>query len=342
MRYIGSKTGMLDNLTSVFPVPDSGSAVLLDIFGGTGAVGRHFKPLFTVHANDLLYFSHALLHARIVDDAPPPFTCLTGELGGSPYDVLNALDLATFPFSAAPFVHDEFSPGGPAGRMYFRPETALHIDAVRQQIARWAGDGLLRAEEELTLIAALVDAVPSVSNIAGTYGAFLKGWDPRTTKPLRLAPFDVVANGRGNRAFNQDATDLIDVASGDVLYLDPPYNARQYASNYHVLETIALYDAPVLHGKTGTRKDSAKASDFCKRGRVEGAFARILATADFRSIVVSYSDEGLVSEQRLVELIEEHARPHTLAVHRFPYRRYARLSQTGRPELNELVLVAQR
>lgn len=339
MRYIGSKANLLERLTAVITPLAPEGGVFLDVFGGTGVVGRHLKERFTVHANDFLYFSFALLVAGVKLNKAPQFRGLGGE---DPYHALNALDPERFDFEAEPFVFQEFSPGGPARRQYFREETALRIDAMRQQIVAWRRTGAIDEEEALVLCAALVSSVPSVSNIAGTYGAYLKHWDQRTSKPLVLTPAMPFDNGRENGAHWGDGNEVVKRLSGDVLYVDPPYNGRQYLSYYHVLETIALYDAPELRGKTGVRVDPGKSSDFCRRALVASAFTRLVAAADFGNIVVSYSTEGLMDESEIVRILHEDAGARSVAVHRIPYRRYSRVRTAERPSLEELIVVAER
>jgi len=87
------------------------------------------------------------------------------------------------------------------------------------------------------LLASLIEGVPYVSNITGTYGAYLKEWDKRALKAFEMARPDVIDNGKANRSYNADANALIRELEGDILYIDPPYNSRQYAPNYHLLET---------------------------------------------------------------------------------------------------------
>lgn len=339
MRYIGSKTALLPSLEAIIcPLAPAGS-LLLDVFGGTGAVGRHFKRFFEVHANDILFFSFSLLVANVQLNIPPMFRGLGGL---DPLLELNNLNPETFTYTSEPFIFQEFSPGGPARRQYFQEKNALKIDAIRQQIASWKESGAISEAEFLYLCAALIAVVPSVSNIAGTYGAYLKHWDKRAEKPLLLGPVAPVDNGLPNRAYCGEGVEVSKRLSGDVLYLDPPYNARQYLSNYHVLETIALYDAPTLSGKTGVRVDPTKSSAFCKRGQVAKAFTDLLESADFRNIVISYSTEGLLAESELIELVRESPGIGSVTVHRFPYRRYARIRSEVTPSLEELVLVAQR
>jgi adenine-specific DNA-methyltransferase len=226
--------------------------------------------------------------------------------------------------------------------MYFTEINALHIDAVRQSIQEWLDKGLITIEGFMFLLASLLECVPSVSNIAGTYGAYLKHWDPRTSKPVFLEPVTVIDNVKNNISYNENANELIRKVSGEVLYIDPPYNGRQYLGNYHVLESIAKYDYPILEGKTGMRKDMNKISDYCKKSKVAQSFNDLLANASFDFILISYNSEGLLSEDELVAIAEKHSDPKKLKVYKFPYRRYSRIKDDNKPEVHEIVVSAAK
>ena len=118
-----------------------------------------------------------------------------------------------------------------------------------------------------------------MSNIAGTYGAFNKTWDVRSNKLFVLIDLPVVNNGLNNRSYNEDGTMLLKRISGDILYIDPPYNERQYLPNYHVLETAAKYDFPTLRGVTGQRPYEMQRSDFCSKKTVVSAFDNVQPNA---------------------------------------------------------------
>ncbi len=97
------------------------------------------------------------------------------------------------------------------------------------------------------------------------------------------------------KVFNEDAEELIKKISGNILYLDPPYNNRQYATNYHVLETIAKYDNPELYGKTGLREYSSQKSKFSLKTEAFKALNSIISDADVDYIFLSYNNEGILS-----------------------------------------------
>ena len=97
---------------------------------------------------------------------------------------------------------------------------------------------------------------------------------------------------------------MIEDINAEVLYLDPPYNSRQYSSNYHVLETIALYDNPILKGKTGIRENYFK-SDFCKKATALESLTKIIKSANVKYILLSYNNEGIISPNEIKKLFND-------------------------------------
>lgn len=109
---------------------------------------------------------------------------------------------------------------------------------------------------------------------------------------MELLP--IIPGDEKSKAYNEDINELIKKIEGDILYLDPPYNERQYCTNYHVLETISLYDNPPLYGKTGLRSYAKQKSDFCSKKTVTLAFEDVVKNANFNYIFLSYNNEGLM------------------------------------------------
>jgi adenine-specific DNA-methyltransferase len=115
-----------------------------------------------------------------------------------------------------------------------------------------------------------------------------------TWKNVKMIPVPLFEqNDDDHMIFNEDANLLIRKIKGDILYLDPPYNHRQYGANYHLLNTIALYDNFTPHGKTGLRDYFI--SDYCRKGRVKKVFEDLISNAKFKYIFLSYNNEGLMS-----------------------------------------------
>ena len=188
---------------------------------------------------------------------------------------------------------NNYAPTG--GRMYVTDDNALRIDYARNKIEDWHNQGWLSEDEYYYLVASVIEGIPFVSNIAGTYGAYNKTWDPRSHKLFILIDLPVVHNGRNNRSYSKDGATLLKEISGDILYIDPPYNERQYLPNYHVLETAAKYDFPELRGVTGQRPYEMQRSDFCSRKTVVSAFDELMGNAQFKHIILSYNTDGIMT-----------------------------------------------
>ncbi len=113
-------------------------------------------------------------------------------------------------------------------------------------------------------------------------------------------------NGPVGKVYNEDINQVIKKIDGDVLYLDPPYNARQYCSNYHVLETIARNDKPELKGKTGLREAGEQKSKYCSKKTLENEFEDLISNAQFKYIFLSYNNEGLMSVDKIKEIMSKY------------------------------------
>jgi adenine-specific DNA-methyltransferase len=342
MRYIGSKANLLDDISSVIDPFKANTQIFCDLFSGTGSVGRYFKKDFQIISNDLLYFSYAIQKATIENQDEPRYQNLKKVIGKDPFLYLTELNVAKYEFQKPTFIYDNYSPTKDCSRQYLTNENALRVDAFRQIIDSWRDQKLINELEYFYLLAGIIESVPFVSNIAGTYGAYLKGWDNRSHKRLDPVKYSVTNNNKQNKSYNQDVNDLIKIIEGDVLYLDPPYNGRQYISNYHLLETVARYDNPEIKGVTGIRNDPDASSDYCKKSKVSTAFERLIEESKFKYIVVSYSNEGLMSEDEIIEILKKHGNPKKLVIKRIPYRRYKRTSDVIQNTLNELLFTIEK
>jgi adenine-specific DNA-methyltransferase len=119
-----------------------------------------------------------------------------------------------------------------------------------------------------------------------------------------LKPAVLIENDLEHTVFNSDVNELITQIQCDILYLDPPYNHRQYSSNYHILETIARYDNPSIRGKTGLRDEEIR-SAYCLRNSAKQAFNDLISKANTKHIFVSYNNEGIMSLDDMREILEQ-------------------------------------
>ncbi|WP_143320093.1 DNA adenine methylase [Clostridium sp. HBUAS56010] len=343
MRFIGSKTLLLDQIKQVVDDKAPEAKSFCDIFSGTAAVARYFKQWYQVCSNDLLYFSYVLQRATVENDSMPEFPLLLEKLGiEDPVEYLGGRekkDLEELPKERR-FFQNTYAPEG--GRMYLNDENALRIDFARCSVEDWKAAGLLNDDEYYYLVACIVEGIPFVSNTSGTYGAFHKTWERRSYKRYQLYRLPVTHNGKDNRCFNLNGADMLKQVEGDILYIDPPYNARQYLSNYHVLETAARYDYPQVRGVTGQRMGESQRSEFCMKGKVVGAFAQLLENARFSHIILSYSTDGLMTVEEIEETMKAYGKPETFQIYEIPYRRYKSRQVKETERLKELLFYIEK
>ena len=75
LRYIGSKTLLLENIEKIIKKHTTGhETTFCDIFSGTGVVARYFKPMYEIYTNDTLHFSYVIQKATIENNQIPSFS----------------------------------------------------------------------------------------------------------------------------------------------------------------------------------------------------------------------------------------------------------------------------
>jgi adenine-specific DNA-methyltransferase len=206
----------------------------------------------------------------------------------------------------------EYSPAGAPveghpPRKYFTAENAAKIDAIREAIKAWEEQGLLTDNERALLRHHLVLAANKVANIAGTYGHFRSTWTNGSQNPLTFEPTIFMIGYRTDHQVLPPSP-AEKAASGltvDLCYLDPPYMKRQYAANYHILETLARGDEPLATGVSGLRPWRDQYSDFCSKIKIRQAFTDIIQQMDCPQFLISYSEDGLLSKEELKTFFEQ-------------------------------------
>ena len=328
---------MLRNIHDVIMNSTDNVHVVTDLFSGTGVVAQSLKALgYAVFSNDILYFSY-VLNKGSLEMNKPISSKLRGLIGH--LNNLSPENSSWFELDSA-FIYQNYSPHGDCARMYFQNDNAIKIDLVRQEIERLRNE--LSEEEYFYLLSLLIKAVPYVSNITGTYGAYLKYWDKRTYKQLFLDESAVVSGKGKCRCYNMDALELARLVTSDLTYLDPPYNARQYLPNYHILETIARYDNPEIKGVTGQRVDPEKISDYCKKGKAAKAFRDLFSTLQSRYLLLSYNNEALLTTEEMTQIMKESGIPSTFRLFEFDYRRYKNKIPNNKQGLKEQLYFIQK
>lgn len=317
MRYIGNKTKLLDKLEQLLSRKGLAKKglVFCDLFAGTCTVGDYFKNNYEIIANDTLYTSYVISNAKLKYK-----DTFFQNLGFDPFEYFNNIDSSNY---TTGFCYNTFAPTV-SGRQYFSDENAKLIDLIRNTIDEWFDSKKIDENEKYYLIGSLLESVSKVSNVAGVYSAFLKIWDPRAVKKMEFIPIETYAGNSKylNEVYIEDVNDLIGKIKGDILYLDPPYTPTQYISQYHVLETIARNDNPEIHGVGAHRDNGNQISSWCKKGLVHEEFEKLIANANFKHIIFSYSDAGIMSKEYIEKVLKRYAKDGTYEFKEISFVKY--------------------
>ncbi|MCH3923459.1 MAG: DNA adenine methylase [Bacteroidales bacterium] len=319
MNYIGCKYKLLPfvyDCIHKITKDDKNITTFCDIFAGTGVVGSYFKQKgYKIIANDLQYYSYVLNQQYIKNHTTLLFKGLEEEiplLRNTFFDE-NKTDIVCNYLNnlegVAGFIFKNFCKGDKKDdedyRLYFSDNNGKKCDAIRQKIEYWKNNNIITNNEYYFLLATLLENIDKVANTASVYGAFLKKLKASANKSISMTPAKVIINKQEHRVFNEDANKLIRNIETDILYLDPPYNQRQYSSNYHILETIAKYDNPTIIGKTGMRDCSNQKSMYCQKQKVKEVFSDLINNAKTKYIFLSYNNEGLMSFEEIKQIMEQ-------------------------------------
>ena len=88
--------------------------------------------------------------------------------------------------------------------------------------------------------------------------------------------------------YREDANELVKKISADIVYIDPPYNSRQYSRFYHVLENLTQWKKPKLFGEA-LKPEPENMSEYCKT-KAPKIFQELITNINSNYIVVSYNN----------------------------------------------------
>lgn len=295
-NYIGSKYKLLEFLIKTIEAKTETSLenlVIGDLFSGTSICGYTFRCLGnTVISNDYEYYGYVIARAFVCS----PYTKKIDRI----LRVLNALE--SVPDG---LIYNNMSIGG--NRMFFTEENAMKIDAMRVYLQKLKDQNKINEDEYYYVLTCILLAADKVANITSVYGAYLKKFKANAIKDIILLPIHkVTEKNESNIVYNSNINDMIDKNKYDVVYLDPPYNERQYSKNYHVLNYIALYDENVkVKGVTGLIENS-NISLYCRKNEFLTQIDDLCKKVDTKWIFMSYSNEGLATKENIVKIMEKY------------------------------------
>ena len=329
MRFIGKKDKLLDSIYQVVKSTKIKNGIFCDFFAGTAGVGNFFKQKgFKIISSDLLFFSYVLQEAYIKNNIQPKFIELLKNIGyGKDKPHQTPLEKVIKYLNNLPgkkgFIYKNYTEEGTKElnipRKYFIPRNGMKIDAIRIQIEEWKKNKKINNQEYFILLACLIESVPFYANISGVYAAFFKKYDPRALKDFKLRPIIISESNKKHTVYNMNSMNLIKKLNVDILYIDPPYNKRQYAPNYHLLETIAKYDNPIIKGVSGMRNYDNQKSEFCNEISALSSLDKIVKLSKYKYLILSYNSEGIMPQEKIINTLKKYG---DVQLERINYRRF--------------------
>jgi adenine-specific DNA-methyltransferase len=305
-----------------------------DLFAGSGVISRFAKFLgFKVYSNDWEHFSYVINKAYLEVDKNDLYGMFR-EYGGIS-NLIETLNNLSKPCEDEQYIAKHYSPSThdienldfKKERMFYTRDNGLIIDKIRNRIEELYPEESVRENREKQrekhlLVALLLYEAATHTNTSGVFKAYHKGFGghnrdalSRILAPIKIKMPVLISSNVDAEVYKEDANKLVlsnkicDIEF-DIVYLDPPYNQHQYGSNYHLLNTISLWDKlPVnnntdKHGylseKAAIRKDWTKTrSDYCYREKASDAFDSLIGNIKSRYILISYSTEGIIPFEQM-------------------------------------------
>lgn len=269
-RYLGNKYKLLPFITRVVHKECPGIQVMADVFAGTGSVSSAFTDK-TLITNDLMYSS---------------YLCNFAWFGPEPYDPQKVIDYI-FQYNQAENCGDNYMTENFADT-YFSRKDCSKIGYIREDIENNYQSKKLNHRERALLIASLLYAMDKIAVTCGHYDAYRKGAE--FYKSLELSvPMAEVHNNPNNQCFQEDANELVKRIHADLVYIDPPYNSRQYCDAYHLLENVAYWQKPQVFGIAKKMDRSHLKSKYCTMAAVN-AFEALIRDIKADYILLSYNN----------------------------------------------------
>lgn len=306
LNYIGSKFKLLEWIDSIIKEKtgwnDFKNKKIADLFSGTGIVSLYFRNLdANITANDVELYSYIITKAFICSSYNDKLQSIIYDLNNQNGGIIG-------------YVTKNYSPYDDNDRKFFTVENAMKIDYMRTQIEELKNE--LSENEYIFLLASLIISADTISNVPAVYGCYLKNFKDKAKKTLILKPIhNIIYKNEYSVVYNYDvmSNEMFDILQNtlfDAVYIDPPYNERQYSKNYFPLNIIAktpeeLQNEPPLKGKTGIPTDCF-ISSFCRKNNaVEQSFITLLKNINSKWIFISYNSESILTKDEMINILQE-------------------------------------
>lgn len=273
-RYLGSKTKLIDFIHEVVNQNCKEIDTVLDLFGGTGVVGYSFNENCSILINDILttnliayntFFSYEQINqgkiGKIIDE----------------YNTLNINEENYYSLNFAD--------------TYLSKNNMKKVGYIRDNIDELYEKNKINAREKSILICSLLYGIDKIANTVGHYDAYRKNGNLNQNLIMQIPNLEMDRYNVNNKIYNKDSNQLVKEIKADLVYIDPPYNSRQYCDAYHFLENVALNKKPEVFGVARKMDRSKLKSKYCT-SKASNEFAELIENIDSKYILVSYNNTG--------------------------------------------------
>ena len=268
-RYLGNKYKLTNFIRNTIDNECGEFRTFADLFAGTGAVASMFCDKHLI-VNDILYSNYVSFQTWF---------------GTGNYSMLKIIHFINkynnIPVQSNNYMVQNFAD------TYFSKANCAKIGFIREDIEKNYQASNLSQREKCILITSLLYAIDKIANTCGHYDAYRKNGE--LDKELKMALPNIGKTKFYNEIYNEDINKLVKNISADVVYLDPPYNSRQYCDAYHLLENIARWEKPIVTGVARKMDRSDLKSEYC-RNTATRAFEDLISNIKAKYIVLSYNN----------------------------------------------------
>lgn len=266
-RYIGSKTNLSDWIMELIQENCIGDT-FADIFAGTAIISKKASKKYSkLIVNDFLY-SNNIIYKAFFDNNTWDKEKLEQYIEKWNKEDVNKLKDNYFSINF--------------GGKFFSLNDAKKIGAIRENIQ---SSKVFNEKEKNILLTSLIYSVDKIANTVGHYEAYFHKKDiPQQFAYQMINPTPI----KNIDIYREDANKLSKKLKADIVYIDPPYNSRQYSRFYHVLENLVKWEKPKLEG-VALKPPAENMSEYC-RTNAPKAFKELIDNLQCKFIVVSYNN----------------------------------------------------
>lgn len=259
-------------------------------------------------------------------------------------------------------------------RNYFTSENAKRLGMIMNRIKSWKENGTIGEMELYILLTSVIEEVTLNANVNGTFHDFNR----KKLYPNALQRFELKApilniyldRDMTYMAFNEDSNKLREnpvfmdtIEENSVLYIDPPYNFRQYSAYYHLLNFIAKYHtiddvlgyADEFKFVRGQNLADNFNSDYCYRDKFVEAMEDLILGIPSQCVAISYYDDNnhwnygkdeisMEGREAMLGIFKKHQNlfDYDIEPHIIPRSNYQSQSGAHKKQINELIFFARR